>query len=277
MKPLLNWAAPLALLACPVAVQAQHSGTMDDQEAAMAAMAESFQTMFVAEPLTHEQEARLPMASEVVAKVMPEGSYARMLEDTMAQVMQPMFAMMGSTMPAELIAQRLGLAADEIAALDSDKRAAISQLIDPHFGQRNEAAFAYMLDEMTAIMVQLEPGMRGGLAKAYAVRFTAQQLQDIAAFFATDTGAFYATESMLVFTDPQVMQGSMQAMPLVIEHMPQIMAGMEEIFAGSPAAPAAPALADLAAEDRQALAAIIGISEGELQAGMDDAAERENR
>ncbi len=262
-RKLTVFAAPLALsVAAMLPAQAQDS---QPAEAQMAELGEMFANMFTAEPLTPEQEARLPLASELVGKIMPEGFYARMMDETLGSILQPIMSVMPRTMPAAEIAAYLGQPTEQIAALDADQLAMLSDTLDPAYGERMDLGMSYMMGEMVAQMAGLEPYMRDGLSRAYAARFTQAQLEDIAAFFATDTGALYATESMMVFADPQVMSASMQAMPMVMEDMPRIMGEMQELMA---AADQPRSFGELSGEERNAIAGMLGIAVPELQESM---------
>ena len=94
--------AALALAAPPLAAQ-------DTASEAPAMMADMFGK---AEPLTPEQEARIPAAEQVVARIFPPGTYARMMNDTMKPMMDNV---MGSFMDVPLaeIAKLSGLPAEE--------------------------------------------------------------------------------------------------------------------------------------------------------------------
>jgi hypothetical protein len=225
--------------------------------------------MFTAEPLTAQQAARLPVTQQLVRQVMPDGTYARMLEDTLAQVLTPLRALLPDSMPPGEIAGYLGRPVEVVEALEASEQDKIAQLIDPAYRQRTQIAMDYMMGEMAGMLGAMEPAMREGLAKAYAIRFNDQQLADIAGFFATETGAYYATESMLVFADPQVMQSSMQAMPLVLENLPQIIMGMEEAMADLPPARG---FTDLSDGERRMIADAVGVTVETLEASMAEAA-----
>ena len=54
-------------------------------------------------------------------------------------------------------------------------------------------------------MDRIEPSYRAGLARAFATRFSAAELDELNRFFSTPVGARYAGESMLIYADPQVM------------------------------------------------------------------------
>lgn len=263
MKKLAYVLAPLALgLSIPAAAQD------DGGEAGAEAFAQMMQAAFQAEPLTAEEEARLPLASELMWKVMPEGSYAQMMQEVFGGIFEPIQAMMPKTMPAGEIAVLLGMSSDDVAALPESEQARIATLLDPAYRERTGLGMTYMMERMGEMIAAVEPGMRDGLSRAYARRFNDAQLADIQAFFATPTGALYARESMQVFTDPQVMQASMEMLPAMMQNMPEMMAGMEEASAGLEQPRG---FDDLDAGQRQWLAKSLGISVDQLRQNMADA------
>ena len=267
MKRIVAAIAPAALLlaSAPAAAQGEAS---DEDFAALGAL---MQSMYEAEPLTAEQEARLPQAGALVDKILPEGAYARMMQDMFGQMLDPIASMMPEAMPPAAMALALGLPSETIETLGEAKQAEIADLIDPVFSRRSEVMMEYMLGEMGGMVAQFEPGMRRGLSRAYAKRFTLEEMADIQAFFATPTGARYATESMLVFTDPQTMAGTMEAMPAMLEQMPQMMGGIEEAMA---VLPPQRGFADLSEAERSRLAALLDFTVPELKVSM-EAAEAE--
>ena len=102
---------------------AEAGGAMD--EAAVLAMMSG---MFQAEPLTADQEARLPAATAIVATMMPEGFYGEMMRDMMEKTMRPMMAMFSE--PDFILASRLTLDEAAIAELgDAEKRELLTMLL----------------------------------------------------------------------------------------------------------------------------------------------------
>lgn len=264
-RSLAKFASGLAiaatLLASPAIAQ-DDTGEMDQVMSAM-------QAAFPADPLTAEEDAKLPAASEAAAKIIPDGIYARMMEDVMGGMLGALAGQM-TNMSSYEIAAKLGVSPGEVDEYDEATRAEITNLIDPAFAQRGELSMKAMTASLTEIMTDMEPAVRKGLSRAYAQRFTAQQLADINAFFATPSGAVYASESMLVFTDPQVMSGSMEAMPKMMEAMPAMMASMEEATAELPPERG---FADLSEDERTRLAELTGLSMEELAVQMEIAAD----
>ncbi len=256
----------LALTASPLSAQDEPDplAGMDDALIAM-------QDAFAADPLTPEQEARLPLAAQAVASIIPDGTYERMMRETMGGAIENMIgALAGDTMSAIELATVTGVDADTLRELDRTSLAAISQTIDPNYRERTTQAVRYMTDELAKLYGEMEPGIRTGLSRAYAVRFTRAQLMDINAFFATETGAAYANESMMIFVDPQTMSSMMEGMPMLMERMPEIMNGMATATADLPAEKT---FDTLTPAERARIAGALGLTVPDLQESMEAAQE----
>ncbi|MEH6723348.1 MAG: DUF2059 domain-containing protein, partial [Qipengyuania sp.] len=205
--------------------------------------------MFQTEPLTEEQQTRLPAAQQVVGKMMPEGFYGRMMRDMMDQMMRPMMTMFSA--PEFVLMSRLEIAEDDFGTLGEAQQAEIMAMLDPAYDRRADAVVNVITSRMSGVFTAMEGPMRDGLSRAYAVRFEPAQLADISAFFATPTGTVYAEESMALFADPQVMQAMMQAMPAMMSGLGDLDAAMIEAMA---ALPAQRGYDDLSAAERARLA-----------------------
>src|SRR3546814_2578117 len=109
--------------------------------------------------------------------------------------------------------------------------------------------------------------MRDGMAKAYARKFSADQLGELNAFFATPTGRIYAGEWMAAQADPEVMLAVAKAVPPMvlkfIDRAPKIAAQVEEL-------PREKSLADLSDAEMKTLAKLMRSEEhtSELQSLM---------
>ncbi|HEX9805279.1 MAG TPA: hypothetical protein VGA34_00155 [Alteraurantiacibacter sp.] len=262
--------AGIALMGTPLAAQDPVSdapsadAVMDE---VLAKVAEAFAVV----PLTPEQEARLPAATQVVGKMIPEGTYARMMEQVMGDMLNPLFDSLfaGGMAPRDL-SEATGLAIYELIEMDDAERAEITGILDPDHDRRTQLRIEGITKTMADMYGQMEPFLRDGLTRAYAARFSDQQLADVNAFFATPSGAFYASEHLLVYSDPQTMSAVMQAMPIMFDAMPVMLAGIEE------ADEQLPPIRDydsLDPSERARLAELLGISGEELEAGMGWAAE----
>ncbi len=249
-----------ALVATPLAAQAQTGAATEEvSQQRLEEISSMMSNLFVADPLTAEQEARLPAAQAVVGAMMPDGFYGTMMTDIVDKMMRPMMTMFSS--PEIILSARLDLDEEAIGQLTEAEQAEISAMLDPAFDQRVDAIIGVMTEKMGGMFAVMEDPMREGLSKAYAVRFDDNQLADIAAFFATPTGSVYAKESMALFSDPQVMQASMKALPAMMSGFGNIETAMEESMANLPKEAA---YSDLTAAQRQRLAELLGIEPEDL-------------
>jgi len=261
MKKIVNAMAAAALVcAVPAAAQEdlEHSesamspGDLDEFAGMMAGL---FQT----EPLTEEQNARLPAAQAVVGEMMPDGFYGEMMAGMMDKMLRPMLTMFSQ--PEFVLGARLAVDAETIEALEEGEQAELTAMLDPAYQARGDAMVAVLTSRMGGMFTAMEGPMREGLSKAYAVRFDDAQLADIATFFATPTGGEYARESMALFADPQVMQASMQALPAMMRGFGDIESAMREAMA---ALPAERGYGDLTEAQRERLAELLDVDPAQL-------------
>lgn len=174
-----------------------------------------------APPATAPDPARLAAAEKVVAALVPKGVYARMMREQYPQMMDAMMAqMMGKT------ADELGVPVEKGDGGKTFGETAASA--DPHFQERMRIMSRVFGEEMGAIFDKLEPRVRAGLGRAFARKFTTQQLDDMNVFFATPSGAAFADQYLLTFMDPEMTQEMMAATPEMMKAMPAIMAKVEE-------------------------------------------------
>ncbi|UOR09029.1 DUF2059 domain-containing protein [Qipengyuania flava] len=261
MKKIVNAMAAAALVcAVPAAAQEdpEHSesamspGDLDEFAGMMAGL---FQT----EPLTEEQNARLPAAQAVVGEMMPDGFYGEMMAGMMDKMLRPMLTMFSQ--PEFVLGARLAVDAEAIEALEEAEQAELTAMLDPAYQARGDAMVAVLTSRMGGMFTAMEGPMREGLSKAYAVRFDDAQLADIAAFFATPTGGEYARESMALFADPQVMQASMQALPAMMSGFGDIESAMREAME---ALPAERGYGDLTEAQRERMAELLDVDPAQL-------------
>lgn len=253
--------ATLALAPQPLAAQE----TAPEAEA-MGAMAGMFGK---AEPLTAEQQARMPAAEQVVARIFPPGTYAKMMNETMKPMMDNV---MGSFMdvPIAEIAKLSGLPAEQIPPMGQGTLREVASILDPAFEERTRLISGVTMQLVSDVMADIEPSFRAGLARAYAVRFTDAELTDLAAYFSTPTGAKYAGESMLINTDPQVMATMNDMVPAMMRMMPEMMAKAKEAEAKLPPRRT---FSDLTPEEQVRLAELLGVSPDDLRASEPAAGE----
>ena len=255
-------AAGALMIATPAAAQDEF-GSEEMTEQQMAEFGALFGSMFQAEPLTLEQEARLPAAQRVVGLMLPDGFYGKMMADTIGPMFDGIFSMFGG--PDMIVSSKFVLSDEQREALSDAQMAEIAGIVDPAYESRGGAISDAMNASMTEAFAVMESPMRDGLSRAYAARFDDTQLADIAAFFATPTGQVYAPESMALFSDPQVMQSMMGTLPVIM----QSFGGMEKTIEDAMAAlPKEKGYADLSASEKSRLAQLLGLSEAELEQSM---------
>lgn len=262
-------------VAAPSAAQDDVAADPDQQvaEEDTEAAAGLFENIFgKAEPLSIEQEARLPMAEAVVMKIFPEGTYAKMMNDTMKPMMD---GMMGSFMdvPMNEIAKLSGLFVSDMPELGEGSIKEVMEILDPAFEERSKLIADLTIQLVTDTMTQVEPAYRDGLARAYAVRFDDAELADLNAYFSTSTGAKYAAESMLIYTDPQVMSAMNDLMPAMMNMMPQM---MEQIAEATDQFPAARTFSELSSEEQARLSELLGVTQDVLRENEPDEAALES-
>jgi hypothetical protein len=173
-----------------------------------------------AEPL---DARRLAAATATVEHIWPIGTYERMMRGTMQQMTQQV----ASSMFDMKIGEIAGAAGDGGKLKPEEAEMTLREAAmkaDPHFEERMTITNRVMMEEMVPIMARLEPGIRAGLARAYARKFSAEQLADLNRFFATPAGDAYARESLMLWVDPEVVAAISGFGPEMMREMPGIMA-----------------------------------------------------
>ena len=173
--------------------------------------------------------ARLAIAQKVVGALVPDGVYLNMMRDKMPAMVDAMMAQMGGMTAADM-----GLPSKGDANETMDQAAAKA---DPAFRERMSISTRVMFEEMGKVFGAMEPRLRAGLSRAFARKFTAQQLADMDAFFSTPSGKAFASEYLATFVDPEVMAEMARATPEIMKSMPAIMKKVEAATAHLPPAP----------------------------------------
>jgi hypothetical protein len=209
----------------------------------LAILALTVSTPVLAQPATPAEvsessydPARLAAAKPVVEKLWPIGTYRRMMDGTMSKLMDSMMeSMMG--MKASDIVGPVDKSGKATEVLGTDSMGELAAKTDPNFRERTRLMMDAMMKGMIPVMEKIEPQVRENLTKIYARRFSAQQLADMSAFFATPSGKAYAEQSMLVFMDPEMIQGMQAFVPELMKSMPDILKKAEEATKHLPAPP----------------------------------------
>lgn len=233
---------------------------VDEMEAAMAMLG----SMFEVEPLTAEQQARLPLAESIVLKMMPDGALGEMMDGMFDQMLNPIMEMAPDA-STTTVAQSIGVTAFEIE-LEEDKAAEIASLFDPSWKEREERQREMVPAMISEILTVMEPSMRKAMGELYAINFSVKELTEIDAFFSTETGATFARKSFTMASDPRIVGASMEAMP----QMMQAIAGIEERMAEATAdLPEARSFADLSDAEKAQVAEATGFTVEEIEANLE--------
>ena len=249
----------------------QEMGEEELDQMAMAMITGMFTEMFQAEPLTAEAEARLPLANSVAASLVPQGVYGDMMGQMVDSFLSPIMKLAeqhGGAMSGDDLAVYTGLYEYDVENLSQEQRLELTSMFDPVYETRTKAQFDMIVGAANSVFSALEPGVRDGLAKAYASRFEANELAEMQAFFATPTGAKYASQSLVINTDPQVISGMMQSIPSLIEQLPLLLESIETAEAGLPEPRR---YDDLTPAEQRRAAEILGVDQQMLRESMAEA------
>ena len=246
---------------------AQDDGEGQDDMMAMAMVTAMLSSMFEADPLTAEAEARLPLANSVAASLVPEGIYGEMMGQMIDSFLSPIFKMANTEggMSTSDLATYTGLTDGAVEALTDEQRAELTDIFDPVYQAREQAKFDGIVSGVNTLFGVLEPGVRDGLARAYASKFEASELADLQAFFATPVGAKYASQSLLLNADPQVIAGMMETIPSLIEQLPALTESFENAAAGLPEPRR---YDDLTPPEQRRAAELLGVDQPTLRESM---------
>ena len=191
-------------------------------------------------PAAVEQVApeRLAISSRIAGKILPDGSYARMMNDTMEQMID---GAMSAMLDMDVGAITAMLTEEERAKVDPAllqmSMRELMEKCDPHFVERLSITNRTMWSELGPVMTRMEPRMREALAASLARRFDVATLSEIDRFFVTPAGAAFAAESVVMWTSPEMGAAMAESMPDMMEAMPSIFAKVQAATAHLPAEP----------------------------------------
>jgi hypothetical protein len=203
-------------------------------------MAQATSPIATAAPATPVDPARLTAARPVAVKLWPLGTYKRMMSSTMDRMMDAMMSSMFDMKVSNLAGMAGGDAAETAEAKEALGDATMGQMAtaaDPHFAERTKIATRVMFDEMGTLFAQAEPAVQDAVAHGLARRFTTAELAEISAFFATPVGARYASDSMLLAMEPEMVSAMTKFVPDFMKAMPEIMKKVEKATAHLPPPP----------------------------------------
>lgn len=270
-KTVFAAAAALSLTAIGTPALAQDEGTKNtapsNKEPSEADVAAMMKAMFPVEPLTAEQQARLPQAQAVIAKMMPPGTLQQVAGGMFDKMLNPLMAM-GIKADSATVAIELAIEDEDFAIDDADAER-VAEILDPVREERIRTVTEATQRAMGTAMTAMEPGMRKGMAEAYAATFTIGELTAIDAFFTTPEGASFARKSYALTSDPRIMAAAMESLPAMMGQMKAMEADMK---AAEAKLPPRRGYADLSAAERAEIAELTGLDQAAIRTGMAAAA-----
>ncbi|MEG3088940.1 DUF2059 domain-containing protein [Sphingomonas sp. PB4P5] len=174
--------------------------------------------------------ARQAAAQRVINRLWPLGTYRRLMDGTMSQMVDTMMDQMYAMKTSDVDPTAKGEAGQQTMG-----KAIAAE--DPYFRERMQLSTKAMFDAMLPLMDKIEPSVRDSMVTIYARKFSASELQAMEAFFATPAGQAYAREWLLSFMDPEIMKGMQAFAPEMMRAMPAIMKKVEAATAHLPPAP----------------------------------------
>ncbi|WP_417322976.1 DUF2059 domain-containing protein [Erythrobacter aureus] len=264
-KWMLAIAAPLALIGQPAVADEKEDAKAHKQAEAIAMIAE----MFPAEPLTPEQQARLPLAASLIEQIMPDGTMDEIMESMFDGMLGPIMDLADQAGPS--LSTFIGYDETELE-LDDEAVAEIAAIIDPEWRERQRRTMDLTKVMMGQLMTAMEPAMKRGMAEAYAANFTQAELEGIFAFFSTQVGATYARKSYQLTSDPRIMHAAMSELPKMVATFEEMGQNMKAEMADLPEKRDFEALG---ATERQRILSLTGLTEEDLRVGMRQVAEQD--
>jgi len=211
--------------------------------------------MFGTDDLPPIEPARLALAEQTTAALVPSGSLEALMDNLYGKMFKTIMDQADGASDL-MLSIKTGVDSDKIAELDKDTKTAIADLFDPHRKEREEQITRVVKPLISEALADLEPPMRAGMAKAYARKFSAEQLGELNAFFATPTGRAYTQEWMAAQADPEVVLAMAKAIPPMvlkfIDRAPEISKDFEDL-------PKERALADLSDAEMKTLAKMMKV------------------
>lgn len=255
--------AALALVPQPLAAQNAHddvatqdAGEVDPMQEAM----DQLSAMFPVEPLTAEQQARLPQATRIITRMIPDGTMGEMMGTMFDKLLGPLMA--ATDAPAFPVVEKgIGISPADVG-LSQEQAAEIAALLDPAYAERHKREMAVMPAMMRDMMTVMEPSMRKAMSELYAVNFSQKELDDIETFFQTDSGTAYARKSFAMSSDPRIVGATMESMPQLMGAFAEM---EKKIAAASADLPPKRSFGDLSAAEKAKIAKLTGYTVAEIE------------
>lgn len=231
---------------------------------AMAALAGMMGEAIKVDPLTPEQQARLPQAEAIIARIIPPGAMAETSQQMLGGFLNVFGGRSGDAMPRGplfAVADALGMDPADLHDVSEEDANELASLLDPAWKERQDVMQGLVSGMMGDMMNVMEPPMRKAMAELYAIRFSSAELVAIEAFFATEAGTKYARESLSMASDPRLMSASMEMLPAVFASIADMEGRVKERMAGLPEPRR---FANLSPKERERVAKLTGRSVEDL-------------
>ena len=214
-----NKEAPTAEAVAPAEDPAISEAAMADAKAKMQKEIDEaiklIEKIFGTDKLPPVAPAQLALAQTTTTALIPPGSLEKMLDNLYGKLFKGLLGEFGGQSDT-MLSIKTGVDSEKIATLDEKSKVAIADLFDPYRKQREDQLMTVVKPLISEALTDLEGPMRSGLAHAYARKFSAAQLGEMNAFFATPTGKAYSAEWMALQADPEVMLAMIKAVPPLV-------------------------------------------------------------
>lgn len=207
-----------------------------DPAQAVAMMTKIFDKLFPAGP--EPDPARLAAARELTYKSFPKGAYSEAMGNFVDGMAERVLDMSEADL-AEIIPPTPPKKGEKPKAPPS--KVPLRQALaakDPAFDAKVAAGKAFARTMFGKFGDVMEPKFREGMARSLARRFDAAQMAEINAFMATPTGAAFGRQMLGMWFEPDVMRGTFQAFPEMMEMLPSLMGDAAAFEAQMKAKPA---------------------------------------
>ena len=212
-------AAPAASVPRITVAPKSASGPKPDPMQAMAAMMTMFDKFFPAGP--EPDPARLAEARQATMLMFPKGAYAEAMNgfanrtaDRVLDMSEADFAAL-APVPKDKKANAAKVPSTEPLRLVLAKK-------DPMSDAKIAAVRAFVSTMLVKLGEVAEPKFREGMSRSLARKFDARQLAEIQGFLATPTGAAYGRQMVGLWFEPDVMRGTVEALPEMMRLMPEV-------------------------------------------------------
>ncbi len=221
--------------------------------------------IFEVDKLPPVDPARLALARQTTAALIPAGSLEKMLDNMYGKIFKAVMEQAGG-MSDLMLSIKTGVDDETLAGLDADTKSKAVEILDPNRKAREEQVMEVVKPLISEVLRDLEAPMRDGMAHAYSRKFTAAHLGDMNSFFATPAGSAFAGEWMALQADPEVMIAMIKAVPPLIEKFIDRAPELEGKFK---ALPKERGLADLSETELSSLAKLMKVDVATLKEHRD--------